>query len=90
MTYLRYILILIMTLSLMEIDMSLTYTAELNEAGQAMLLVYSAGGALMQKYDFGSGNGIRTCDFTLPKTGVYIVKALTDDNEYTYKIGGHQ
>ena len=68
----------------------LTYTAELNESGQAMLLVYSAGGALMQKYDFGSGNGIRTCDFTLPKTGVYIVKALTDNKEYTYKIGGHQ
>lgn len=69
---------------------SLTYTAELNTTGPALLLVYTAGGALIQKYDFGSGGGVRTCEFSLPRTGVFVVKALTEDNEYTYKIGGYQ
>lgn len=65
---------------------SLTYTAELDATGQAMLLVYTTGGILLSKQLFTASGHPRTCTFTVPQTDVYIVKAVTDTAEYSYKL----
>ncbi|MBQ8711870.1 MAG: hypothetical protein IJ551_03470 [Prevotella sp.] len=65
---------------------NLTYTAELEATGQAMLLVYTTGGILLSKHHFTPSGHPRTCTFTVPQTDVYIVKAVTATDEYTYKL----
>lgn len=64
-----------------------SFTASLTteDSGQAQLLVFDAAGRLLGQYPMTSSN-VRTADFTVPASGVYIVKALTDHNECSTRI----
>ena len=64
-----------------------SFTAMLTteDSGQAQLLVFDAAGRLLGQYPMTSSN-VRTADFTVPASGVYIVKALTDHNECSTRI----
>lgn len=64
----------------------LTFTARLNASGQAMLLVYTTGGVLLSQHCFSSGMQGRECTFSVPRTGVYVIKAVTDTDEYGRKL----
>ena len=64
----------------------LTYTASLDATGQAMLLVCTTGGILLSAQHFSATGHPRTCTFTVPQPGVYIIKAVTDTDEYTHKL----
>ena len=58
---------------------------DLPDSGPATLLVFDAAGRLNGEYDL-RGSGRRTTTFSINYPGVYIVKALTDNQEYTKKI----
>ena len=63
------------------------YHAELEgESDQAMLMIYDASGQLVCHDVFPQGSEIRQLTFSLPHKGVYILKALTDSQEYTCKL----
>ena len=65
---------------------ALSYVAQLKESGAAQLLIYDVKGILLTQLVFPEDTSSRTCYFTLPHKGVYIIKAVTHSNEYTYKI----
>ena len=58
---------------------------DLPGSGEATLLLFDAAGRLYGEYSL-NGSGRRTATFTINYPGVYIVKALTDNQEYTKKI----
>lgn len=58
---------------------------DLPDSGPATLLVFDAAGRLSGEYDL-KGPGRRTMTFSINYPGVYIVKALTTEQEYTKKI----
>lgn len=70
-----------------EDENSRIYTAELTLArpDQATLFVFDAAGRLQKETQF-SGNPDKQARFELSVPGVYVVKAITSDEEYTTKI----
>lgn len=52
----------------------------------ASLVIFDASGKLIYSSDFTGQGNTRTINFNIPMTGVYIVKALTNDAEFTQKI----
>lgn len=58
---------------------------DLPGSGEATLLLFDAAGRLYGEYSL-NGSGRRTATFTINYPGVYIVKALTTEQEYTKKI----
>ena len=66
---------------------SMAFSAELRLAKETdvELLVYDTSGRLLSRTDMAGGT-IKRADFTLPQTGVYVVKALTSEEEFTRKI----
>ena len=58
---------------------------DLPGSGEATLLLFDAAGCLYGEYSL-NGSGRRTATFTINYPGVYIVKALTTEQEYTKKI----
>lgn len=65
----------------------LDFTAELvsSDTGVAQLLVFDTLGRLIAEGTMTSG-AVRTVSFSVPAFGVYIVKVLTDHEEYSEKI----
>ena len=65
----------------------MAFSAELRLAKEtdAELLVYDTSGRLLSRTDMAGGT-IKRADFTVPQTGVYVVKALTLEEEFTRKI----
>ncbi len=65
----------------------MAFSAELKLAKEtdAELLVYDTSGRLLSRTDMAGGT-IKRADFTVPQTGVYVVKALTLEEEFTRKI----
>ena len=65
----------------------MAFSAELRLAKEtdAELLVYDTSGRLLSRTDMAGGT-IKRADFTVPQTGVYVVKALTLEEEFTKKI----
>lgn len=63
------------------------FTAELvsSDTGVAQLLVFDTLGRLIAEGNMTSG-AVRTVSFSVPAFGVYIVKVLTDHEEYSEKI----
>lgn len=63
------------------------FTAELSspDTGVAQLLVFDTLGRLVAEGTM-SGGTVRTVSFSVPAFGVYIVKVLTDHQEYSEKI----
>lgn len=64
----------------------MTFEAVLNDEGPADIIVFTTGGAIVEKHSFPTGLNNRTFQFTVPQHGVYIIKALMNNNEYSYKI----
>ena len=64
-----------------------SFTAELtaSDSGAAQLLVFDTIGRLIAEGTM-SGSSVKTVSFTVPAFGVYIVKVLTDHEEYSEKI----
>lgn len=64
-----------------------SFTAHLSMARDisADLLVFDTSGKMLYNAQM-EGGLEKTATFTLPQTGVYIVKAITQDKEYTQKI----
>ena len=52
----------------------------------ATLAIFDATGKLIHSSEFKGSDNTRKKSFVVPTTGVYIVKAITYDNEYTQKI----
>lgn len=73
-------------LTLSPSESPLTFTARLDAPGQAMLLVCTTGGILLSQQHFPAGLRGRECTFTVPRPGVYIIKAVTDTDEYGHKL----
>ena len=65
----------------------LDFRAELtsSDTGVAQLLVFDTIGRLIAEGTM-SGSSVKTVSFTVPAFGVYIVKVLTDQEEYSEKI----
>ena len=63
------------------------YNAELRtkDTGSAQLLVFDAAGRLITQLNMSSGE-VKYANFSVPTRGVYIVKVLTSDDEYTWKL----
>ncbi|MBR5118390.1 MAG: T9SS type A sorting domain-containing protein [Muribaculaceae bacterium] len=63
------------------------YQAELRtkNADSAQLLVFDAAGRLITQMNMSSGE-VKYANFSVPTSGVYIVKVLTCDDEYTWKL----
>lgn len=55
------------------------------KTGPATLMVFDISGKLVQEGQM-EGDVIKTSRFQVPTSGVYIVKAITDDGEHTQKI----
>ena len=64
-----------------------SFTAHLSIARDisADLLVFDTSGKMLYNAQM-EGGLEKTATFTLPQTGVYIVKAITQEKEYTQKI----
>ena len=52
----------------------------------ASLVVFDASGKLIHSSEFAAIGNIRSIDFNVPMAGVYVVKAITDTQEFTQKI----
>lgn len=63
------------------------FNAELRtkETESAQLLVFDASGRLITQTNMSSGE-VKYANFSVPTSGVYIVKVLTSDDEYTWKL----
>jgi len=63
------------------------YNAELRtkDINAAQLLVFDAAGRLITQADMSPGE-VKYANFSVPGSGVYIVKVLTSDDEYTWKL----
>lgn len=63
------------------------YQAELHskDTDSAQLLVFDAVGRLITQANMSSGE-VKYASFSVPTSGVYIVKVLTSDDEYTWKL----
>ena len=63
------------------------FTAELttSDSGLAQLLVFDTMGRLIAEGTM-RGSSVKTASFSVPAFGVYIVKVLTDHEEYSEKI----
>jgi hypothetical protein len=55
------------------------------ETGSTQLLVFNTAGALVYQTVLSAGQTVQTADITLPVPGVYIVKAITPEGEYSAK-----
>ena len=66
---------------------SQNFTAELttSDSGIAQLLVFDTMGRMITEGTM-SGSSVKTASFSVPAFGVYIVKVLTDHEEYSEKI----
>lgn len=66
---------------------SQNFTAELttSDSGIAQLLVFDTMGRMIAEGTM-SGSAVKTASFSVPAFGVYIVKVLTDHEEYSEKI----
>ena len=66
---------------------SQNFTAELttSDSGIAQLLVFDTMGRMIAEGTM-SGSSVKTASFSVPAFGVYIVKVLTDHEEYSEKI----
>lgn len=66
---------------------SQNYTAQLttSDSGIAQLLVFDTMGRMIAEGTM-SGSSVKTASFSVPTLGVYIVKVLTDHEEYSEKI----
>lgn len=53
--------------------------------GPATLMVFDTSGKLVYEGQM-EGDVIKTSRFRVPMSGVYVVKAITDDGEHTRKI----
>ena len=64
-----------------------SFTAELttSDSGIAQLLVFDTMGRMIAEGTM-SGSAVKTVSFSVPAFGVYIVKVLTDNEEYSEKI----
>ena len=63
------------------------YNAELRtkDTESAQLLVFDATGRLITQTNMSPGE-VKYANFSVPGSGVYIVKVLTSDDEYTWKL----
>ena len=63
------------------------FTAQLttSDTGIAQLLVFDTAGRMIAQGTM-SGDHVKTASFSVPALGVYIVKVLTDHEEYSEKI----
>lgn len=66
---------------------SQNFTAELttSDSGIAQLLVFDTMGRMIAEGTM-SGSSVKTASFSVPAFGVYIIKVLTDHEEYSEKI----
>lgn len=68
-------------------DMSnVTARLQLDQPSPSILLLFDVSGNLIYKKNLPASSGIQLEDIKLPFTGVYIIKVLTNENEYSRKI----
>ena len=63
------------------------FNAELRtkDTDSAQLLVFDAAGRLITQTYMSTGE-VKCANFSVPGSGVYIVKVLTSNDEYTWKL----
>lgn len=69
-----------------SIERSFVADLYLDQPEPASLVVFDAAGKLIHSSEFAGVGNIRSLDFEVPMAGVYVVKAITNTQEFTQKI----
>ncbi len=64
----------------------ITVKLELEQPSPSNLLMFDVSGKLIYKVDLPASNHVQTTDIKLPETGVYVIKAITNEGEYSKKV----